>query len=359
MSGAPTILRVVVLLLASLACSGCTSVLYVVQAAQGQVELGYLARPIDEVVADKTVPDHTRSLLSRVASMKRFGEKHGLTPTKNYSEYVELDRPAVVWVVSACEPLRFQSKVWSFPIAGKVPYLGWFDWWDAESFAEDLREDGWDVHFRPAGAYSTLGWFQDPVLSSMIDRGAADSPAEVDGALGDLANVVLHESVHATLYLPGQSLLNESLADFVADRLTARYLDAELGAQSPERLAWEANQKDSDRRRALMQRAYSRLERLYASAAPDAAKLAEKARVLAELRRELGLNREINNATLAQFKTYSSGEAELLALLDACGGDFRRFLAQLRGLSADSFANVPPARVLAEVARLARNGCGR
>lgn len=351
MSGAPSLLRGVVLLLAGLASSGCTSVFYVVQAAQGQVELGYLARPIDEVVTDKAVPERTRSLLSRVASMKRFGEKHGLTPTSNYSEYVQLDRPAVVWVVSACEPLRFQSKVWSFPIAGQVPYLGWFDWWDADSFAADLREDGWDVHLRPAGAYSTLGWFEDPVLSSMIDEG--------EGTLGDLTNVVLHESVHATLYLPGQSLLNESLADFVADRLTPRYLDAELGAQSPERLAWEADQKNSARRRELMQRAYSRLERLYASAAPDAAKLAEKARVLVELRREMGVSREINNATLAQFKTYSSGEAELLALLDACGGDFPRFFAQLRGLSADSFTNATPGRVLAEVARLARNGCGR
>lgn len=351
MSGTSALLRGVVLLLAGLASSGCTSVLYVVQAAQGQVELGYLARPIDQVVTDTAVPERTRSLLSRVASMKRFGEKHGLTPTSNYSDYVELDRPAVVSVVSACEPLRFQSKIWSFPIAGQVPYLGWFDWWDAESFAADLREDGWDVQIRPAGAYSTLGWFEDAVLSSMIDEGEA--------ALGDLTNVVLHESVHATLYLPGQSLLNESLADFVADRLTPRYLDAELGAQSPELLAWEADERVSAHRRELMRRAYSRLERLYASSAPDAAKLAEKARVFAELRIDIGLNREMNNATLAQFKTYSSGEAELLALLDACGGDFRRFFATLRGLSADSFTNAPPGRVLAEVARLARNGCGR
>jgi predicted aminopeptidase len=349
--GAESALRGVVLLLVALVCSGCTSVLYVAQAAQGQVELGYMARPIDEVVVDPEVPERTRALLSRVASMKRFGERHGLTPTTNYSEYVELDRSAVVWVVSACEPLRFQSKVWTFPIAGQVPYLGWFDWWDADAFADDLREDGLDVYLRPAGAYSTLGWFEDPVLSSMIDEGP--------GGLGDLANTVLHESVHATLYLPGQSLLNESLADFVADRLTPRFLDAELGPGSLGRLAWDAGQAESAHRRELMHRAYVRLEQIYASSAPDAHKLAEKARVIAALTQEIRPSREINNAMLAQFKTYSSGEVELAALLDACGGDFRRFFAQIRALNVDSFAGAPQGRVLAEVARVARNGCGR
>lgn len=344
------IVRGLALVLLALGCSGCTSFLYVVQAAQGQVEIGYLARPIDEVVVDPEVPERTRSLLSRVASMKRFGERHGLTPTTSYSQYAHLDRPAAVWVVSACEPLRFQSKVWTFPIAGQVPYLGWFDWWDAESFADSLREDGWDVQLRPAGAYSTLGWFEDPVLSSMIDEGP--------GALGGLANVVLHESVHATLYLPGLSLLNESLADFVADRLTPRFLDEELGPGSPERLAWDAEQEEYVRRRQLLQRAYAHLEKLYASSAPDAHKLAEKARVIERLRVEIGVDREINNANLAQFRTYSSGEFELAALLQACGGDFRRLFAQLRALRADSFADAAQGRVLAEVARVARNGCG-
>src|SRR5205814_2292022 len=100
--------------------------------------------------------------------------------------------PVAVWVVSACEPLRFHSKEWGFLFVGSFPYLGWFDLENARRFRDELRAEGWDADLRGAAAYSTLGYFRDAVLSSMIPEG--------DEALGELVNVVLHESVHATLY---------------------------------------------------------------------------------------------------------------------------------------------------------------
>src|SRR6185312_14274837 len=116
---------------------------------------------------------------------------------------------------------RFRSKTWWFPIVGRVPYLGWFDRDDAHDFADELHREGWDSDVGAADAYSTLGWFDDPVLSTMIAGG--------DEAVGELVNVILHESVHATLYVDGQTRFNESLAEFVAGKLTTVYLGAHYG----------------------------------------------------------------------------------------------------------------------------------
>jgi predicted aminopeptidase len=304
--------------------AGCTGPRYVAQAACGQIEISFARRDLADVVSDANVPDRVRALLSRVPDIKRFGERHGLRPTASYDTYADLERSAAVWVVSASEPLRFKMKSWSFPIVGSVTYLGWFDRGDARDFARDLKDEGWDVDVRGASAYSTLGWFDDPVLSTMIPEG--------DEALGELANVVLHESVHATLYIKGQTALNESVANFIGDALAEIYLDETVGAGSIQKAVYMEGQRAGERRRAIMTAAYEELERLYKSKVSDREKLAEKARILTALRAEIRARRPITNATLAQFKQYNTGKEELTLLLNACKGSFVRLLASLRGL---------------------------
>lgn len=317
--------------LASLLLGGCTGARYVMQAAGGQLSLIQNARPLRKVVRDERVSARTRGFLREVPAMKRFGEAHGLRPTANYSSYVQLERPAVVWVVSASEPLRFKSKVWGFPVVGDFPYLGWFDRAEADTFADALRkEEALDVDVRGASAYSTLGWFQDSLLSTMISSG--------DEALGELVNVVLHESVHATLHIPGQAMFNESLASFVADRLTLSYLEGTRGAGSSERAAYEQAETASAARAQRLREAYRKLDALYRSELADAKKREEKEAILAALQSELRLRRPINNATLVQYKTYATGEAELEALHRACGGGYARFMEALSGLRPESFS---------------------
>jgi predicted aminopeptidase len=288
------------------------------------------ARPISEVLKDEKVSPRIRSLLSEIDSIKKFGEENGLKPTKNYTDYVKLNRGAAVYVVSASEPLRFKSVEWKFPIVGSFPYLGWFDLKNAKEFADELKMEGWDVDLRGASAYSTLGWFRDAVLSTMIPEG--------EEAIGELVNVVLHESVHATLYIKGQAYFNESVASFVADRLVYEYLNQSKGQNSPQAKAYlEAEQRSENIKRRLHQ-AYRKLSDLYASSKTPSEKLREKQVILAKLKEELKFKREINNATLIQYTTYDTGGKEFEELFNACGSSWRRFMELLsKKLDTHSF----------------------
>ena len=317
-------------LLCILFLSGCSQFHYLLQASGGQLALLNHARPIKDVLKDEKTPPRIKVLLSEIEPIKRYGEKNGLKATSNYKDFVKLDRSAAVWVVSACEVLKFKSKEWSFPIVGSFPYLGWFDIHNAEAYQKELQKEGWDVDLRGAAAYSTLGWFPDAVLSTMIPKG--------DEAYGDLVNVVIHESVHASVYVNGQAYFNESLASFVADGLTRTYLDQTKGPDSIERKAYDAAERRSQKFHERFYNTYLELNRLYDSSLSDAEKLQEKQRILTQLRTELQFKREINNATLIQFKTYNTGQKEFERILKNCDSNWIRFLAHMKQVGQKTFS---------------------
>lgn len=315
----------------------------------GQRDLAFRRRAIAEAVADPQVPERTRLLLGEIAAIKTFGERQGLKPTPNYRSYVGLDRPYVVWVVSACAPLHFREKNWSFPVVGSVPYLGFFAKKDAQREAEKQRALGWDVDVRGSVAYSTLGFFEDSVLSSMIHPD--------DDALGALANTVLHESLHATLYIHGQTPFNESVASFVGDELARVFLAERLGESSKERAAYESSEAAGKQRAARMHSAYRELDELYKSTRTRGEKLVEKQRILSELQRELRFRRPLTNATLAQFKNYEGGNDVLSKLYEACGRDPRRFVAALAPLQETKFAKQNDKDIARYVEPITAKGC--
>ncbi len=346
----PLLARVALVVLA-LVVSGCGGGLrYVTQAAAGQEKLNARGIAIQELVEGGHLDKRTRDLLAHVARIKAFGERHGLRRTNNYERYVWLDRPAVVWVVSACNPVAFRPKTWKFPIVGSITYTGWFDREEAKAYAADLAAKGWDVDVRPSQAYSTLGWFDDPILSTMIAPG--------EEALGDLADVVLHETLHATFYVPGQSTLNESVASFVGDELAVRYLEEALGPESKEKESFLALRARGERRGKVMKQAYEKLAKLYLSKVSREEKLAEKKRITDELRETLGTKRPVTNATLIQYKTYGSGKQELRELFEVCGRDMPRFIKamdRIRPIAASSPPHTDPGVL---VRALLKDGCG-
>jgi len=254
-----------------------------------------------------------------------------------------------VYVVQGCAPLAFKPRRWSFPIVGTVPYLGFFDEQAARTYAKQLQsEEAIDVTVRTASAYSTLGWFRDAVLSTMIPEGPEAFP--------ELANTILHESVHATVYVPDQSAFDESLASYVADELTWTLVVGRSGLHSPEVQAWLANEARAVRWLTELRRAHDELAALYASSLPDGEKLTRKEARLSELQKTLGLKRRYNNADLAGVRTYDSGRAAFARLHRACGA-WKTMLDAVATLKPSDFAEPQQARFDDVIDALAARAC--
>lgn len=199
----------VLLVVGAWACSP----IYVIKAGIAEAKILAARRPIPEVVADSATDADTRNKLVYVLEARRFArDELGIDVGDSYTMYTRLDSDTLAMVLSAAEQDRLVPKTWWFPIVGHVPYKGYFDLDDALEAQEDLRRDSLDTYLRPTAAFSTLGWFNDPILSSVL-RGD-----EVE-----VVETVLHELSHQFLFVPGQVGFNESFATFVGRAGAARF----------------------------------------------------------------------------------------------------------------------------------------
>lgn len=321
-------------MLFSLLMNGCSSVYFVFQAAQGQLKLLNRGRPIEEVINDPKTDPKLAELLKLIPEFKKFGEDSGLKATPNYREYVKLDQDAVSYVVTISSALKFEPKIFSFPIVGSFNYLGWFKRDDAVEFASKYEKEGYDIDVRGAGAYSTLGWFRDPLLSSMI---SSDEKGIDASALPELLNVVVHESVHATLYIKDQSTFNENIASFIADKLTDQYIETHGLIKSEGWLSYLSHIERGKKIRERMAQAYRELSAIYGSGDSDESKLQKKTAYLNALQTELKFRRKISNATLIQYQTYDPTDQGFQGLYERSGKNVREMLARLQKLKPSDF----------------------
>ncbi|MGE3459820.1 MAG: aminopeptidase [Kofleriaceae bacterium] len=302
---------------------------YLAQAGHGQLDLMARAKPLQEVIDDPTTPLRTALLLAEIPAIKDYGRSYGLKVRRNYNTYSALGRPAAVWFVGAADPVAFKPLRWCFPIVGCFAGLGWFDEVEAVAHKRQLDRRGYDTIARPASAYSTGGWFPDPVLSTMLGGG--------DDAFPGLANVILHESVHATVLVPDQPFFNESFASYVADVLTDHWIVDRFGPGSPEELAWNLGQAIHLHRVARTLDTYQQLKKLYESKLPRDAKLVQKAKIIDELVADLKLKRRPNNASLTEARVYNGGVAPLIDAHRECG-DLRALVMAGQTLTRRDFA---------------------
>jgi predicted aminopeptidase len=319
------------LVVAIAAQSGCLYLRNVAQNAAGELDLLARARPIEEVVNDPTTPLRTAMLLAEIPAIKQYGRSYGLNIKKNYSKYTQLEpgKAGVVWFVGGADPVQFKPVQYCFPIVGCFPGLGWFDEDEAIRHKVELEAQGYDATVRPASAFSTAGWFTDPVLSTMLGGG--------DDALPYLANTILHESVHATIFVPGEASFNESIASYIADALTDAWIARRFGPGSPEDLAHSLGAALGKPRTARTLAAYKELKALYDKKLPRGETLAKKAAIIDDLVADLHLRTRPNNATLGESHVYNGGTAPLLEAHRACG-DLGTMIAAAKTLKREDFA---------------------
>jgi predicted aminopeptidase len=226
---------------------------YGARQAIGQLKIVWNARPVEEVLNDSTFPDSLKTKLRLIAEVRQFAvDSLGLKDTRNYTTVYDQKGKEIMWVVTACEPFSFTPKEWRFPILGSVPYKGFFDSASAMALHQELTNTGWDASVRNPGGWSTLGWFTDPILSKMLERSE-----------GEVASLIIHEMVHATIFVKDSVDFNENLATFIGDRGAEKFLIFKYGIESPQYTGYLQEDKEFMAYIDHMMRGIAKLDSLY------------------------------------------------------------------------------------------------
>jgi predicted aminopeptidase len=312
-----------------LALSGCETLAYYAQAVGGQMEMLALSQPVAAVLADPATPAPLRERLALARSIRDFASRELRLPDNgSYRSYADLGRAYAVWNVFAAPEFSLAPLESCFPVAGCVPYRGFFAQADAERHAARLRAEGNDAFVGGVPAYSTLGRFDDPLLNTFIRYPDTE-----------LAGLIFHELAHQQFYLKGDATFNESFAVTVEREGVRRWLAA-TGRAAQLGPFLEAQER---RRRfvATLEEARARLRALYQSRLAPEAMRERKQEEFASLRKSLAAyprlrDIEPNNALLASFATYTALVPGFERVLAEEGGDLGRFYERVKRLAASA-----------------------
>ena len=324
---------------------------YYAQSIGGHLDLMAKRQDIGTLVEDESTPVELKKKLERAKEIREFAiEELALPDDGSYRSYVDVGKPYVTWNVIAAPALSLQPKTWCFPVIGCVSYRGYFEESDAREYADELEFEGMDVAVAGARAYSTLGWFDDPILNTIL----FDAEYRFAGTL-------FHELTHERLFVAGDSSFNESYAVAVEREGVQRWLARNATPSMLEAYALERTRRDEFL--ALVLATRENLETLYASSMDDGDKLLEKERLFGRLR--LGYAQlkaswggysgydgwfanDLNNARLALLATYNAYVPAFERLLADQDGDMSKFHEAVEALS-----KLPKEERNAELERLA------
>ena len=293
--------------------------------------------PVQEVLENERLDRDAREKVRFIQEVKRFGEeKLGLRKTGSYSKYFEVNGP-VLHVITASEKDRLQLHHWDFPITGKVTYKSFFTTEDVLKEKQFLEAEGYDTFVQKAGAYSTLGWLRDPIFSSMLVWDEAT-----------LANLILHEMAHTTIYLKGQTDFNEQVATFVGNHGAIDFLMEKYGKESKELVEAIHSQEDDLLFSRWIDQACQQLSRFYGREIPKDEKLKGREELFQRLKedfKERGASFktgnyenfekvDLNNAVLLAHHRYFHRLENLQALYEYWRKDLRKTIQFLREIQA-------------------------
>lgn len=291
--------------------------------------------PLEKALQDPSISDEDKRKLRLAEEARVFAEqKLKLKGSKNYRTFVHLNRPYVTYVVSAAPKHKLEHHLWNYPFVGKMPYKGYFDEQDAKAEELDLQKKDLDTYLRGVAAYSTLGWFNDPILSSMLRY--SDS---------DLVDTVIHELTHATLYIKHEADFNERLATFVGGKGTEAFYFEKEGPQSPTVRNIRAEAEDTKLFSAFISAEISDLKKWYETQTNlnetarqerlDSIQKKFEKKIRPRLKTKSYANftkTPLNNARLLIYKTYMEDLSDFEELFILSRSDFEVFIAHAESL---------------------------
>ncbi len=321
--------------------------------AKGQISILMKVADVEDVLQSPTVPDSLKTKIRLIEEIKQFGvDELGLTPSDNYTTFYDQHGKPILWVITASPRYKLEAREWKFPIVGAFPYKGFFEEDKANGEEAQLIEQGYDTDINQVSAWSTLGYLKDPILSSMLYRSE-----------GSLANLILHELTHGTLFVKGNLELNENLASFVGDWGAVRFLTKKYGPDSEQLRKYEFSKKYNDAYAQHILRGATQLDSLYATfedqkveSRKDALKGSLIRRIVntadtllagrvsfisdadstgvADTLRSVPEKPESelpNNAYFVGYKTYKSKQNEFRReFVNKFNGDFKKYMAYLK-----------------------------
>ena len=316
--------------------NGCQSIHYMGQAISGHLDLLNKRQPVEDLIDDPQTSDELRRQLVLTTQLLEFADEELHLPVGDqYRSYVSLERPYVVWNVFAAPELSLEPKTWCYPVAGCTVYRGFFSADNARKFAQRLMDRGYDVIVGGVAAYSTLGWFSDPLLSTFIDRSESG-----------LASLIFHELAHQLIYIPDDSPFNESFATAVSLEGLRRWHISRNNLDQYQR--YKKSYQDRQEILSLIAGYRNRLRNLYQSSLSDSIKRRHKAGLLGEMRHEFeSLSRQkaslsvfshwfedpLNNARLISISTYNDHVPAFKQLLQDSQYDLKLFYQNCRRLA--------------------------
>ena len=316
------------LILSTLTVSACTSFGYYMDLMAGHSELLEQQKPVTEILAEKDIKPKLRKLLEMSQDMRDFASKSlHLPENDSYRTYADIKRPFAVWNVVAAKEFSVKPKKWCFLLVGCLSYKGYFTKEAASAYANELKEQGYDVYVAGAKAYSTLGWFDDPLLNTMMYNSEARR-----------AGIIFHELAHQVVYIDNDSAFNEAFATTVEQEGIRRWLEKKEKSNQYDKYLLNKN-RDSQLNQ-LLQKTREKLQALYKTKVSDKEKRQEKKNIFVLMQKEYQqlkdtwdgydaydkwMAQELNNAHLLLIATYHDLVPTFKAMLKTQNNDLKKF----------------------------------
>lgn len=228
-------------------------VIYGISQGKGQLNIILHAQPVEEIMADSSFPDSLKQKLMVINEIRNFAfDSLGIIKNDNYTTVYNQQKKPVLWTISASEPYRLKAKEWTFPFLGTVSYKGFFNIKALKKEYYELVANNYDIDVYSPSGWSTLGWFKDPILSNMLTKDE-----------GSLANLIIHELTHGTLYVKNNVTFNENLANFIGDKGAQLFLNHKYGMHSKQALEFEYEKEDTKIYTDYILKSTERLDSLY------------------------------------------------------------------------------------------------